>query len=93
MKPIHLLSTLPFLPFLHAAPSNPPLRGSTDLLGYDPSYPLPSQAPDLKYTLVPGQKDDAAVGTYLDFEGEDVDSPQPIRGTKGGTDPGPSMFV
>ncbi|EAW14256.1 putative oxalate decarboxylase [Aspergillus clavatus NRRL 1] len=86
MQLIHLL---PILPFIHAAPSNPPLRGSPDLLGYSSSYTLPSQAPDIKFTLVPGQKDDVDDGVYLDFE--DADNPQPIRGDRGGTDPGPSM--
>jgi hypothetical protein len=42
---------------------------------------------DIVYSLVPGQSDAAVIGAYLDFNG--VSQPQPIRGTKGGTDPGP----
>jgi hypothetical protein len=67
---------------------NPPLRGSEDLLGYSASNKLsPHSTEDIKYTLASGQKDDADLGVYLDFE--TVDNPQPIRGELGGTDPGP----
>ncbi|KAL5357356.1 RmlC-like cupin domain-containing protein [Aspergillus floccosus] len=67
---------------------NPPLRGSEDLLGYSASNKLsPDSTEDIKYTLVTGQKDDANIGVYFDFE--NVDNPQPIRGSLGGTDPGP----
>lgn len=40
------------------------------------------------YQLVPGQTEAADLGLYLDLES--VPNPQPIRGTGGGTDPGPS---
>ena len=39
------------------------------------------------YKLVPGQTADANLGLYLDLEG--TANPQPIRGSTGGTDPGP----
>ena len=37
--------------------------------------------------LVPGQQEDADLGFYLDLS--EAQNPQPIRGTGGGTDPGP----
>ncbi|GES64932.1 oxalate decarboxylase [Aspergillus terreus] len=71
---------------------NPPLRGSEDLLGYSASNKLsPHSTEDIKYTLASGQKDDADLGVYLDFE--TVDNPQPIRGELGGTDPGPRNYA
>jgi hypothetical protein len=95
MKSIHILQTfLLVLPWANGAPtaqpSNPPLRGSEDLLGYSSSNTITEQSTEVKYTPVAGQKDDANNGVYLDFEG--VDNPQPIRGDLGGTDPGPSML-
>lgn len=95
MKSIHILHAfLLVLPCANGAPtaqpSNPPLRGSEDLLGYSSSNTITEQSTEVKYTPVTGQKDDANNGVYLDFEG--VDNPQPIRGNLGGTDPGPSML-
>ncbi|PKX99282.1 putative oxalate decarboxylase [Aspergillus novofumigatus IBT 16806] len=92
MKSIHILHAFFFvLPCANGAPtaqpSNPPLRGSEDLLGYSSSNTITEQSTEVKYTLVTGQKDDANNGVYLDFEG--VDNPQPIRGDLGGSDPGP----
>ncbi|KAF1984267.1 oxalate decarboxylase [Aulographum hederae CBS 113979] len=66
---------------------NPPLRGSPDLTGYAPTSDLSTPSSEFDYKLVPGQKDDANDGYYLDFS--NVDAPQPIRGSKGGSDPGP----
>lgn len=95
MKPI-FLSLLPFLPTLYAAPTqnqilpranadDPPLRGSPDLLGYSSDNKLTEHTTEgVKYKLVPGQKEDAKIGSYLDLE--DVENPQPIRGDMGGTD-------
>lgn len=40
------------------------------------------------YPLVNGQEADSKLGLYLDFNS--VENPQPIRGTGGQTDPGPS---
>lgn len=68
---------------------NPPLRGPEDLVGYSPSHDVPIKNTSVQYHLVPGQKEQPNDGRYLKFE--DVDQPQPIRGNKGGTDPGPSM--
>ena len=39
------------------------------------------------YQFVPGQTEDADLGLYLDLN--EVQNPQPIRGSDGGTDPGP----
>ncbi|KAG2420260.1 hypothetical protein HFD88_005061 [Aspergillus terreus] len=99
---INVLSALTLLALLAetgaAAPTardsagNPPLRGSEDLLGYSASNKLsPHSTEDIKYTLASGQKDDADLGVYLDFE--TVDNPQPIRGELGGTDPGPRNYA
>jgi hypothetical protein len=43
------------------------------------------------YHLVNGQEADSKLGLYLDFNS--VQNPQPIRGTGGQTDPGPSMYA
>lgn len=66
---------------------NPPLRGSQDLLGYSPDNKIPDTSTEVQYTLVPGQKEDEDLGVYLDFS--KTENPQPIRGSLGGSDPGP----
>ncbi|KAL1969239.1 hypothetical protein VTN77DRAFT_493 [Rasamsonia byssochlamydoides] len=93
------LLSLAILPLANGAPaaissasapasSNPPLRGSENLLGYSPSNVLTTEnTDDVPYQPVEGQNLDAIDGFYLDFES--VDNPQPIRGSLGGTDPGP----
>lgn len=43
------------------------------------------------YTLVPNQAADANLGLILDFT--NVENPQPIRGSNGADDPGPSKYV
>lgn len=100
MKSI-LFGTLPLFSLLgglaYAAPAgnvarddggNPPLKGSEDLLGYSASNKLTDHSTnEVKYTLLPGQKDDEDIGEYLDFE--NADNPQPIRGKLGATDAGP----
>lgn len=61
--------------------------GSTSLQGYDGNSI--DTADDTRVpnpSLVPAQKYPADDGLYLDLT--NVDSPQPIRGSKGGTDPG-----
>ncbi|KAH8429741.1 uncharacterized protein LDX57_007413 [Aspergillus melleus] len=92
MKPV-LLSLLPLLlPAIQAAPTqgfardaDPPLRGSPDLLGYSSSNKLTEHTTEgAKYKLLPGQKEDPKIGSYLDFS--NVPNPQPIRGNLGGTD-------
>lgn len=68
------------------------LRGSNSLAGYSSSNQLTEENTDaIKYQLVPGQTDDAVLGEYLDFEENPL--PQPIRGSKGGTDPGPRKLL
>ncbi|TEY81691.1 hypothetical protein BOTCAL_0032g00340 [Botryotinia calthae] len=65
-----------------AAPTGDPL------LGYNPSNVVINQDTDnVDYELAPGQTDPANVGAYLDFS--TIENPQPMRGSKGGTDPGP----
>ncbi|OJJ31397.1 hypothetical protein ASPWEDRAFT_141622 [Aspergillus wentii DTO 134E9] len=96
MKP-QLLQALSLLliPSVYGAPAsrsnegNPPLRGPQSLIGYSESNTITDKSTDegIKYTLVPGQKDDADDGIYFDFE--TADNPQLIRGSTGGTDPGP----
>jgi hypothetical protein len=65
--------------------SNP---APTNLLGYNPSNTVINADPSaLSFALAAGQTDTAVIGAYLDFN--NVAHPQPIRGSKGGTDPGP----
>ncbi|EKV19804.1 Oxalate decarboxylase, putative [Penicillium digitatum PHI26] len=92
-----LVALLPVvLPLVHGAPArrdspNPGLRGSDSLVGYSPDYKSDSDLrPDIEYTLVPGQKEDPKIGSYLDFE--KADNPQPIRGPTGSDDPGPRNY-
>lgn len=94
MKLAALSQAVALFPLVGAAPaprgSNPPLRGTEALLEYSPSENVASKPkPDIKYTLLPGQKNDPDLGTYLDFK--NVENPQPIRGSTGGDDPGPRM--
>ncbi|KAJ5183833.1 hypothetical protein N7492_001449 [Penicillium capsulatum] len=92
----HILSLLPvWISIVSAAPtrqdSNPPLRGSETLVGYSSTQDEATGAkPDIKYSLLPGQKEDPKIGTYLDFQ--KVENPQPIRGSTGGDDPGPRNY-
>ncbi|KAF7589875.1 hypothetical protein BBP40_003587 [Aspergillus hancockii] len=90
---------LPVLSTVYGAPAgktirdsaNPPLRGSEDLLGYSKDNKLTEHSTEeIKYTLLPAQKEDPKIGSYLDFE--KADNPQPIRGDLGGTDPGPRNY-
>jgi hypothetical protein len=91
-KTLPLLPAL--LPLVNAAPAgsggNPGLRGSEALVGYSPTEKVPTgAAPHIQYSLLPGQTEDAKIGSYLDFE--NIANPQPIRGSTGGDDPGPRM--
>lgn len=75
-----------------SASGNPPLLGSEDLLGHSSSNTISADnTEDITFTPVPGQTADADDGFYLAFD--NADSPQPIRGSKGGTDPGPRNLV
>ncbi|KAK0647362.1 Oxalate decarboxylase OxdC [Lasiodiplodia hormozganensis] len=88
VQSLSLLLGLSALGAVHGAPAVDPLRGSTDLQGYNPSNILTDEdTTNVQYELAPGQTNDADLGTFLDFS--DIENPQPIRGTKGGTDPGP----
>lgn len=55
----------------------PPISGGDSAIVSDPE-------------MVPGQTADQKLGLYLDFNS--VNAPQPIRGSGGATDPGPSTF-
>lgn len=90
MAPLSLVSLLvASASFVLAAPtgtSSPPT--ATSLLGYNPANGVINQDTDnIPFTLVPGQTDAATIGAALNFD--NVDLPQPIRGSKGGLDPGP----
>ena len=62
--------------------------GSPSLVGPDGNpVDTADSATVPNYDLVPGQQKDADLGLYLDLS--EAQSPQPIRGTGGGTDPGP----
>ncbi|CAI7661610.1 unnamed protein product [Penicillium bialowiezense] len=95
---LELFSTLipAILPLVCAAPArrdadNAPLRGSGSLVGYSSSNKGGGDSPpDIKYTLLPGQKEDPKIGSYLDFQ--KADNPQPIRGSTGSDDPGPRNY-
>jgi hypothetical protein len=67
------------------------LLGPTTLRGYDPSLPFSTEdttVPEDQIVYAPGQASDK-VGAVLDFS--NVPTPQPIRGSKGGSDPGPKQ--
>lgn len=68
-----------------AAPITP-----ESLLGYSTDNHV-IHASAVTYSLAPGQTEAADIGNYLDFN--DNSSPQPIRGTAGGTDPGPRVVA
>ena len=69
-------------------PGAPSLKGGPDLLGYSPNNKISNANTHISNPqLAPGQSSDANIGAYLDFDG--INAPQPIRGTKGGTEPGP----
>ncbi|OQD70336.1 hypothetical protein PENDEC_c024G02496 [Penicillium decumbens] len=92
-RALYLLPTL-LLP-AGAAParrnSNAPLRGTEALVGYSATENVATGSkPDIKYSLLPGQKEDPDIGSYLDFE--NVENPQPIRGSTGSDDPGPRNY-
>jgi len=63
-------------------------RGGPDLLGYSPGEVLTTENTHVAgFKLEPGQQQDANIGSYVDLTKNP--KPQPIRGSKGGTDPGP----
>jgi hypothetical protein len=67
------------------------LRGSEAFLGSD-GNPVTEAASSVVSNpqYVPGQKDTANLGLYLDFQ--DATPPQPARGNRGGTDPSHRTF-
>ena len=66
--------------------------GSEEFLGPNGNPVNPADSAIVtNYHLVPGQTEDANLGLFLDLE--EAENPQPIRGSNGGTDPGPRMGV
>lgn len=64
--------------------------GSEEFLGPDGNAVNPADSAIVtNYDLVPGQTADADLGLYLNLE--KAENPQSIRGSTGGTDPGPRM--
>ena len=66
------------------------LYGPEAFLGADGNPVSPTDSavvPTSSYDLVAGQSADTDYGFYLDFDS--TANPQPIRGSQGGTDPGP----
>ncbi|EKD21316.1 oxalate decarboxylase [Drepanopeziza brunnea f. sp. 'multigermtubi' MB_m1] len=80
---------LGFAWLISAAPTGTTVEPSpTSLLGYNSANGVVNEdTANIQYSLLPGQTEAATVGDYLDFN--NVKNPQPIRGSKGGTDPGP----
>ncbi|KAK3377431.1 RmlC-like cupin domain-containing protein [Podospora didyma] len=69
------------------------LRGDSSLLGGNAPLPDPDKSDSAivpNPQLVNGQEADANLGLYLNFDS--ANPPQPIRGAKGTTDPGPRTF-
>ena len=87
--PIALLAITSLQHLALAAPTGTDSAAApSSLLGYNPANVVKNEnTDDIPYSLVPGQTDTAVIGAYLDFN--NVQNPQPIRGSKGGTDPGP----
>lgn len=87
------------IPTIAAAPTRqaigPPgssgdVYGSEEFLGPDGNAVDPADSAIVtKYNLVPGQTADANLGLYLDLK--ETENPQPVRGSNGGTDPGPRI--
>jgi hypothetical protein len=80
----------PPIPTVTAASGS--LYGDESLLGGNAARPSTSGGDSAVVAdpeLVNGQEASEKLGLYLDFNSVDV--PQPIRGSKGSTDPGPSM--
>jgi oxalate decarboxylase family bicupin protein len=68
---------------------NPPLLGDPNLQGYSPDEVISDEdTDDIDYTLTPEQKENEDLGVILNFD--DTENPQPIRGSRGGNDPGPT---
>lgn len=70
------------------------LRGSINLQGGIASRPPVKGGDSAKVAnpqMVTGQGADAKLGLFLDFNSVEV--PQPIRGSRGSTDPGPREFL
>ena len=66
------------------------LRGDSSLLGSNTAPDEHDSAVVPNPHIVNGQEAAPDLGLYLDFQ--DADPPQPIRGDKGATDPGPRTF-
>lgn len=75
-----------------ALASTDPLRGGEGLIGYSPSNTISNENTEtISYQLAPSQTQDADIGASLDFS--TIENPQPLRGSLGGTDPGPRLCL
>ena len=84
------VNTVPGLPVGPPGASGS-IIGSAAFQGTDGNPVDPSDSAFVSdYQLVAGQSQDSDDGLYLDFTS--IPNPQPIRGTGGGTDPGPRML-
>jgi hypothetical protein len=85
------LAAVLFATFAASAPtgsSTTPTPTDSSLLGYNPGNGVVNVDTDnIPYSLAPGQTNAATIGAPLDFS--NIEHPQPIRGSKGGLDPGP----
>ena len=88
-----LLTITSFQQYAVAAPTGTSSGATpTSLLGYNPdNVVINANTDDIQYELAPGQSTAANIAPILDFN--NIQNPQPIRGTKGGTDPGPHNNV
>ncbi|KIN07262.1 hypothetical protein OIDMADRAFT_16053 [Oidiodendron maius Zn] len=94
MAPVYTLAGLllglaSFERYALAAPTGTASASSPkSLLGYNPDNAvINGHTDDIQYEFAPGQTDSANIAAILDFN--NVENPQPIRGSKGGLDPGP----
>ncbi|KAK3324894.1 RmlC-like cupin domain-containing protein [Apodospora peruviana] len=87
-----VVGVTPPIPTVTAASG--PLRGNSSLLGDNAPRPNPATADSAivpSPQLVDGQEADGKLGLYLNFSS--ANPPQPIRGDRGNTDPGPRTFA
>ena len=94
MAPIYtavglLLGLASFERYAFAAPTGTASASPPEsLLGYSPdNVVINGHTDDIQYELAPGQTDHANIAAILDFN--NIENPQPIRGSGGGLDPGP----
>jgi hypothetical protein len=86
------LAAVLFASLVASAPtgtSSTPAPTDSSLLGYNAANGVINVDTDkIPYSLAPGQTNAATIGAPLDFS--NIQHPQPVRGSKGGLDPGPT---